>query len=135
MTKKYWNFCTYETGLSTVFKDYQEIVMRYLWGLGEEGAGSSKCWIQANEVLKEKEKTISRASVIFFLNEMVETGVVDYRDGTGKGGHHKIYFSVFDETGFKEHLATKVMERLASEYPEETRKVIRKFRQKREWKR
>ncbi len=127
MTKKYWNFCTYEAGLKTVFKDYQVITLRYLWQIGDDGAGSGKCWEHTNGVLKERGKSISRASVIFFLNEMVDAGVLKYVSRTGKGGYHRIYTPVFDETGFKEHLATKIIERLVSEYPEETQKAIRKF--------
>ena len=135
MAKKYWNFCTYEAGLGTVFKDYQEITMRYLWDIGDEGVGSGDCWKHVNKMLNERDKTISRASVIFFLNAMVDHGILEYVSRTGKGGYHKVYTPVFDEAGFKEHLATKIIERLVSEYPEETQKVIRKLRPKRLWRR
>jgi len=127
MAKKYWVFRTYQTGLETVFKEYQEITMRYLWEVGEKGAGSGNCWRHTSKVLNECGKTISRASVIFFLNEMVDNDILTYVERSGKGGYHRVYAPLFDETGFKEHLATKIIARLASEYPEETRKSIWKF--------
>ena len=74
MAKNYWSFKTFRDGLETVWKEYQVIVMRYLWALeeGEQGAGSGKVWEATNLVLMRKGKSISRASCIFFLNAMVD---------------------------------------------------------------
>ncbi len=98
--------------------------MRYIWKIGEEGAGSGKCWEATNLVLKESGKSISRASIIFFLNDMVDEGVLKYVERTGKGGHHRVYSPVFDETGFKVHLAGKIISRLFEVWPEATREAI-----------
>jgi len=127
MDKKYWAFETFRDGLRTVWKEYQVIVMRYLWGLeeGEQGAGSQKIWVAVNEVLKKRDKSISRASCIFFLNGMVDKGVLNYVERTGKGGHHRLYSPAFDETGFKEYLANEIIGKLMKEFPEETRSAIR----------
>jgi len=127
MGKKYWVFETFRDGLRTVWNEYQLIAMQYLWGLEEgEGAGSGKIWVAVNKVLKKRKKSISRASVIFFMNDMVDYGVLKFRDRTGKGGHHRIYVPAFDETGFKEYLATKIIDKLMEEFPEETRSAIQK---------
>ena len=32
----------------------------------------------------------ARASIIFYLNKMVDEGVLGFRDATGKGGHHRM---------------------------------------------
>ena len=126
MGKKYWTFETFENGLETVWKEYQVVVMQYLWALeeDEEGAGSGKCWEHTNLVLKESEKSISRASIIFFLNDMVDEGVLKYFERTGKGGHHRVYSPAFDEAGFKEFLAGKIISRLFEVWPEATREAI-----------
>ena len=126
MGKKYWTFETFENGLETVWKEYQVIVMRYLWALeeGEEGAGSGKSWEATNLVLKKRGRSISRASIIFFLNDMVDEGILNYRERTGKGGHHRIYSPALDETGFKEYLARHIISKLMKEFPDETKKVI-----------
>jgi len=124
----YWKFETFRDSLRTVWKEYQVIVMQYLWSLEEgEGAGSGKVWDAANEVLNKRDKSISRASCIFFLNAMVDEGVLGFRDATGKGGHHRIYVTKMDETGFKEFLANKIIGKLMEEFPDETRSAIWKI--------
>ena len=125
----YWKFETFRDGLRTVWKEYQVIIMQYLWGLeeGELGAGSGKVWEATNLVLEKRDKSISRASCIFFLDGMVDEGVLKYVERTGKGGHHRIYSPVFDETGFKEFLANKIIGKLMEEFPDETRKAIWKL--------
>ena len=125
MGKKYWTFETFKSGLKTCWKDYQVVLMQYLWGLEEgEGAGSGKAWVAVNKVLKKRNKSISRASIIFFLNDMVDEGVLKFSDATGKGGHHRIYAPLFDETGFNEYLAKKIIGKLMLEFPDETKKVV-----------
>jgi len=114
---------TSEEGLRMILKDYQEAALRYIWRLGGEGASSRDVWVQVNEDLKG-EGTISRASIINFLNVVVDEGVLNYAETTGKGGHRRIYSMKYDEAGFKEYVARKVMGKLLSFFPEETRKAI-----------
>ncbi len=128
MDKRYWTFKTFETDLETVWKEYQVIVMRYIWKIGEEGAGSGKSWEATNLVLKESGKSISRASIIFFLNDMVDEGVLKFVERTGKGGHHRIYRPAFDEEAFKEFLAEKIIGHLMNEFPDETKKTLEKMK-------
>jgi len=87
-----------ETGLRKTLKEYEEIALRYIWSVGEKGAGSGKTWEHVNEELGEG-KSISRASIIFYLNRMVDEDVLSWRDATGKGGHHRIYVTKLDESG------------------------------------
>jgi len=114
---------TSEEGLRMILKDYQEAALRYIWRLGGEGASSRDVWVQVNEDLKG-EGTISRASIINFLNVVVDEGVLNYAETTGKGGHRRIYSMKYDEAGFKEYVARKGMGKLLSYFPEETRKAI-----------
>jgi len=76
-----------------------------------------------NEALSGK--TISRASVINFLNAMVDEGVLIYRETTGKGGYRRIYSPKYDERGFRKYIAKTVIESLLGDFPEETREAIR----------
>jgi len=115
---------TSEEGLRMIIKDYQEAALRYLWRLGGEGASSHDVWEQVNEDLKG-EGTISRASIINFLNAMVDDGVLNYTETTGKGGHRRIYSMRYDEAGFKQYVARQVIGKLLSYFPEETRKAIK----------
>jgi Fe2+ or Zn2+ uptake regulation protein len=74
-----------KTGLSAIVKGYQEIALRTLWE-SKEGLNSRAIWMKANEALKPE--SISRASIINFLNAMREAGVFKGVERTGKGGHH-----------------------------------------------
>ena len=107
-----------------ILKDYQKAALRYIWRLGGEGAGSHDVWVQVNEDLKG-ERTISRASIINFLNAMVDDGVLNYTEITGKGGHRRIYSMRYDEAGFKEHIAKVVIRNLLRDFPEETRRALK----------
>ncbi len=113
-------------GLRKTLKEYEEIGLRYIWNQGEKGAGSGKTWKAVNEALGP-DKSISRASVIFFLNRMVDQGVLDYRSATGKGGHHRVYYPIMDERGYKKHLLKTVVESMMRNFPAETREALKGF--------
>ena len=91
------------SGLSKIFKDYQEEAVKFIWEVGDQGAISREVWLKVNERLIDK--TISRASIINFLNAMVDEGILDYTARTGKGGSHRVYKPKLDEPSFKKHLA------------------------------
>ena len=109
-----------KSGYEMFFKPYQVLALRYLW-TAESGAKSLEVW---NHVKAQPESSISRASIINSLNAMVDNGILDYVERTGKGGHHRIYRHRYSEAGLKEYLAACFIGKLLEEFPEETRKVI-----------
>jgi hypothetical protein len=70
-------------------------------------------------------KTISRASIINFLNGMVDEGVLDFEEKSGKGGYHRVYIPKLDEGGFKKAVAKSVLSSLIRDFPEETNDVLK----------
>jgi predicted transcriptional regulator len=112
-----------QRGLRKTLKEYEEYALRYIWEVGEEGAGSGKTWLHVNERLGDG-NSISRASVIFFLNRMVDEGVLGYNDATGKGGHHRIYVPNMDENEYKKYVVKTLYESVAKDFPEATREVL-----------
>ena len=68
-------------------------------------------------ILCEMKRFSPARAVIFFLNRMVNQGVLDYRSATGKGGHHRVYYPVIDERGYKKHLLKTVVESLKKDFP------------------
>ena len=108
-------------GLAMFFKDYQVESLRYLWSIKPEGANSRSVWTNVNESLQG---SISRASVINFLNHMVDEALLIYTEITGKGGRHRVYSTKYDETEFKQHIAGLIITKLLKEYPQETRKAL-----------
>jgi predicted transcriptional regulator len=113
-----------KTGLRKTLREYEELALRYIWEIGDEGAGSGLTWRTVNERLEEG-KTISRASVIFFLNRMVDQGVLSWRDATGKGGHHRIYITKLDESGYKKYIVRTLLDSVSRDFPKETEEVIK----------
>ena len=117
-------FDTSNDGLRTVMKEYGEIAMRILWEMDEENMKSQVVWLQVNKILMEEDKSISRASIINFLNDMVDVGVLEFEERTGKGGYHRVYSPAFDEEGFKRHMVETMISKLLEIWPEEARAVL-----------
>jgi predicted transcriptional regulator len=113
---------TSEEGFEMVLKDYQELALSYLWSLEGEGASSRVVWMQVNEDLEGS--SISRASIINFLNDMVDEGVLNYTETTGKGGHRRIYSAKYNENEYKQYIARTVLKNLLRDFPEATKKVL-----------
>ena len=112
---------TAESGLRAVLKDHQELALRAIWAT-PEGLGSRAVWDRVNAELKPS--TISRASVINFLESMREAGILKGKEKTGKGGHRWIYSPAMDESEFKQYIARTILESLMRDFPEETRKAV-----------
>jgi len=110
-------------GLRKTLREYEEIALRYIWEIGDEGAGSGNVWRYANDSLGEG-KSISRASIIFFLNRMVDEGVLGFRDATGKGGHHRIYIPKLDEKGYKKYVVKTLYNSVTQDFPEEAKETF-----------
>jgi hypothetical protein len=115
-----------QAGFLAVLKDWQLKAMQVVWG-SPEGANSRIVWQRVNLLLMEMSETISRASVINFLEAMRERGVLSGDDRTGKGGHHWVYYPAMDEAGFKRFIASTLLESLMRDFPEETLKAISKI--------
>ena len=111
-----------QPGLGKTLKNWEDLALRYIWEVGEVGAGSGTIWKNVNEQLGSGE-SISRTSVIFFMNRLLEQGVLGFRDGTGKGGHHKIYYPLMDEKGYLKYLLKTMVESMKRDFPEETKEV------------
>jgi predicted transcriptional regulator len=118
-----FKFDPFQTGLRKTLREYEELALRHLWVIGEEGAGSGLIWKVVNEKLKPG-GSISRASVIFALNRFVDQGVLGFRDATGKGGHHKVYYPLMDEKGYLKYLMKTMVESMMRDFPDETRDFL-----------
>ena len=116
-----------ERGLRKVLKEYEEFELRFLWSVGESGGNSRVVWEAVNERLGAGDSK-SRATIILSLNKLVDWGVLGFRVGTGKGGHHRIYYPLMDERGFTKYLLKTMIESAMREFPEETKETLREYR-------
>ena len=116
-----------QPGLRKILREWEELALRSMWDVGEDGANSRTVWKRVNEELGEG-KSISRASIIVFLGKLEEPDVLGSRDVTGRGGHHKIYYPLMDEEAHKKCLIKTMVESMMRGFPEETREVLEEFR-------
>jgi predicted transcriptional regulator len=113
-------------GLYKIFRDYQVEAMRVVWERGDDGAISREVWSDVNE--KQGSRKISRASIINFLNAMVDEGILDYEEETGKGGYHRVYKPKLNEKEFKGYLADKMISSLYRDFPAQTREALGEYK-------
>jgi len=111
-------FNTSEEGLLTLFKPYQAALLEHVWELNRnERIGVSSG--EAYRFLKVHPDSKSRASVIIFLNEMVEEDILEFEDRTGKGGHHRVYYPRMDREQFARHVVEKITDKLDEVFPKD----------------
>jgi len=112
---------TSQQGLRMVLKEYEEETLKVFWDDPQKEYTSRLVWDSVNQRLGLG--NISRASIINFLEDMVEMGALKKRETTGKGGYRGIYSSKIGESGFKRFIAETALEALMRNFPEETKQV------------
>jgi len=110
-------------GFEKVLRGYQIEALKLVWSHKGDGMTSREVYIAVNEVLGAR--SVSRASIINFLNAMCEEGVLDFEEETCKGGMRRKYSTGLDESGFKVHIAEVVLKSLVDDFPDETISAIR----------
>ena len=122
-----WVFDPSEKGLRKTMKEYQELALRYVWEAGEKGAVSGHVWRAVIEELQKHGDSISRTSVINSLNNLVDEGVLDYHEESGKGGIYRVYKPVMDKDSYKKYVVKIILESILRDFPEEAREVIKDY--------
>ena len=99
-----------ENGLDMFFKEWQVPLIEKLLTSDVE-MKTAEAWEYANERLSEDE-SISRASVIFFLQDMEGEGLLLSREESGKGGMHSIYWGTMRLAEFYNRTQMRVDEKV-----------------------
>lgn len=103
-----------QTGLRRLFSAWQVETMEGLWEHRKPMTSSDMYYYlkqQGVRTVRGKHGTVSRASVIIFLNELVDEGIATYTERTGKGGYHKVYSlaeAVKTREAFKRYITDKI---------------------------
>ncbi|MBL7169183.1 BlaI/MecI/CopY family transcriptional regulator [Candidatus Bathyarchaeota archaeon] len=113
-----------KTGFEKVLRDYQIEALRMVWDDNPKGVNSREVYQHVNRQL-DGVRTISRASIINFLNAMCDEGVLAYVEETCKGGTRRKYSTGLDEEEFKKHIAKSVLESLLKDFPEQTIEAVK----------
>ena len=109
-------FDTSKEGLLTLFKPYQVALLEHIWKLNNPSRTGITSG-QAHEVLHNHPDRKSRAAVIIFLNDMVDEGVLDYEEESGKGGFHRVYYPKMDRKQFARYVINTITDKLKEVFP------------------
>ena len=74
-----------QAGLEKVLRDYQIEALKLIWAHNGDGMTSREVYEATNNRLGQG-KSVSRASIINFLNAMCDEDILDYEEETCKGG-------------------------------------------------
>ena len=111
-------FDTSKKGLQTLFKPYEVALLEHIWesSIEEIGIMSGQAY-QFLQQTDDVDLVKSRASVILFLNKMVEEGLLSYEEESGKGGYHKIYYPKMNKEQFAQHVVKMITRKLGEVFP------------------
>ena len=113
-----------KTGFEKVLRVYQIEAMNHVWKNVEEGATSRQVYNHVNGAL-DGGKKISPASIINFLDQMCDEGILNYTEETCKGGTRRVYTPALDEEKYKKHIAKSVFDSLMKDFPDQTLEAIK----------
>lgn len=113
-----------QTGLEKVLRDYQIEALKLVWAHNGSGLTSREVYDATNNILGAG-RSISRASIINFLNAMCDDGILDFEEETCKGGMRRKYKKGLDEKGYKKYIAVEVLSSLFSDFPDETLEAVK----------
>jgi hypothetical protein len=108
-----------KSGFEKVLRDYQIEALKMVWENVGKSVTSREVYQHVNKAMGG-DKSISRASIINFLNSMCDEGVLAYEEETCKGGMRRKYSPGLDEDGFKKYIARSVFDSLYRDFPEQT---------------
>lgn len=113
-----------QNGLEKVLRDYQIEALKLIWSHNGDGLTSREVYEATNNRLGGG-RSVSRASIINFLNAMCDDSILDFEEETCKGGMRRKYRKGLDEKGFKKHIASDVLGSLLADFPDETLAAIK----------
>lgn len=115
-----FKYDTSKNGLSAIFKPYEIHALQVLWET--PGMLSKDVWLRVNQLLDGD--TISRTSIIIYLEDLRKKGLLNGVEVTGKGGRYYRYSVCMDEAEFKVYLVSHFIEALRMSFGAETLKVV-----------
>jgi len=114
---------TSKPGLTAIFKTWQvPLVEKLLEGQPMISLEAYK-FLEEHDIMADQKGrgTVSRASVINFLNSLVDQRLLDYDLETGKGGHRRVYRVILTREAFAHKIMGAFVEKLREAFPGESR--------------
>lgn len=99
-------------GLKAIFEDWKIVVIDHLFSVDKTSSARTWNYVIKESVWAAEGNTVSRASVIFFLNKLVDEDLLEFEDATGKGGHHRLYKMNMSRQEFVKKIIEKFVKKL-----------------------
>jgi hypothetical protein len=112
-----------KVGFEKVLRNYQIEALRIVWNSSDKRLSSREIFQRVNKNLKNR--VISRASIINFLNYMCEEKILKYEEEACKGGIRRRYYVGLNEEQFKKYIVKTVFDSLVKDFPEQTIEVVK----------
>lgn len=119
---KGWKVDTGKEGHRILFTDYQKAIIDNLIKSPNQIVTYTSA--EMDESLKKQGIKISRASIIFYMNFLVDDGLATYEEKSGKGGYHRVYDINKTWDGVKQHIVIKVITALANAIDETPLEIL-----------
>lgn len=107
---------TSQPGLQALYRPHEAEILKHLWEVAKT-KGTAKntryayLWQVAN-LPKLGLNYKSRATVINFMNQLVDEGVLNFREDTGKGGYHRLYWIRRTPANFEKYVRKTIAAKL-----------------------
>jgi hypothetical protein len=101
-------------GLGKIHRDYEILALQVVWK-GSGGILSTEIW---NRVKKQMDEPVSRSTIIKFLQEATDRGIIRYDLETCKGGYRRRYYVKMNEKQYHKYIVKTVVESLLKDFPE-----------------
>ncbi len=112
-----------KNGLEKVLRNYQIEALKIIWDSSNKRLGSREVYQLVNNNLKNR--VISRASIINFLNDMCVEKVLKYEEEPCKGGIRRRYYPGLTEEQFKKYIIKTVIDSLVKDFPRQTIEAVK----------
>lgn len=111
---------TDQTGIRAVFKDHEVIALKVLEEAGIVYIGVREIWEEANQRLEDKGlKTRSRPTYYGFIRGLADSGLIEAREETGKGGRYDTFrLKQSGMAELKAEVSRRIIQSVINAFPE-----------------
>jgi predicted transcriptional regulator len=119
-------FDPFQQGLRKVLIKHEEMALRYFWDEKAEDASSGDVWLYVNEKLGEG-NSISKTTIVVFLQAMANEGVLNPKRVSGKGGYYNLYTQKMNEKDYIKYIIKTLYNSLMRDFTEETKEALKEY--------
>ncbi len=110
-------------GLGVIFRKWQVPLVEEFFSGNPMTSKEAHKFLKARNIMASQKGRgpVSRASVINFLNGMIDNGLLEYTEDTGQGGYHRIYKMPLTREEFAHKLINLFVDTLRTSFPQESK--------------